>query len=1022
MRNLLLLAILALSVNGYSQKKKASPPAPAAPRDTAFLKALQYRNIGPTQGGRATAVAGINSQPSTYYMGATGGGVWKTEDYGITWKNVSDGFFSTPSIGDINVFQPDPKVVYVGTGSDGIRSNIIIGKGVYKSTDAGKTWKHIGLEKVGQIGAVEIHPTHDDTVFVAAIGQPFNPNKERGVYRTHDGGKTWQQVLYLSDTIGAADIEFAPGNPSIVYATMWRAERKPWTIISGGNQAGGIYKSTDGGNTWKKMTNGLPTGLIGKIDLAVSDADPRRLYALVEAPAAERGIYRSDDMGESFRLISNKKELTDRPFYYCNIEANPLNADVLFVMSTSYWKSTDAGKTWRSLPVPHGDNHDLWINKRDTSVMIQCNDGGANITTNGGRSWSSQLNQPTSELYQVDVDDQYPYWLYAGQQDNGTTISVPSLPPYDPQNGPASFLMSTGGCETGPAVPKPGNPNIVYANCKGRFTVYDKTTGQERVYVVGGGNMYGHNPKDLPYRFQRVSPIHVSPHDPNVVYHTSQYVHRTTNDGLTWETISPDLTANDPSKQVISGSPITRDITGEEFYSTIYDIKESLITRGLIWVGANDGPVHVTRDNGKTWTNVTPKELSPGGRIDCVEPSPHQEGKAYFVSLRYQLGDWKPYIFKTMDFGKTWKLITKGIPSDFPVRVVREDPKAPGVLYAGTEYGMFISLDDGENWQAFQQNLPVTPVTDIKVHRNDLVISTMGRGFWIIDNITLLHQLAGARQQDAFLFKPADTYRYRYQGNTRTETPYYPAPAATIDYYLKGKPQGDIKLEILRGDKVIRTFASATAQQPAQAANSRDMGTNFVARNTRADLTKNAGVNRFRWDMAHEGPWDADANRNKRGGHRVSPGEYQVRLTVNNQSFTQRLTLLADPRISGKVSADDMKAQEQLAGEVTILLDTAKRVTDRIKKQRKEIATLVKEGKATASQSEADKALASLEAALVTKEGIYETPRLVDQINYLRQQLDQADQRPGKDLYDRYETLKKEWNKVNAEYIALSKM
>lgn len=1021
MRNLLLLAILALSVNAYSQKKKAAPPVPAPPRDTAFLKALQYRNVGPTQGGRATAVAGINSQPSTYYMGATGGGVWKTEDYGITWKNVSDGFFSTPSIGDINVFQPDPKIVYVGTGSDGIRSNIIIGKGVYKSTDAGKTWKHIGLEKVGQIGAVEIHPTHDDTVFVAAIGQPFNPNKERGVYRTHDGGKTWQQVLYLSDTIGAADIEFAPGNPSIVYATMWRAERKPWTIISGGNQAGGIYKSTDGGNTWKKLTNGLPAGLIGKIDLAVSDADPKRLYALVEAPAAERGVYRSDDMGESFRLISNKKELTDRPFYYCNIEANPLNADVLFVMSTSYWKSTDAGKTWKSLPVPHGDNHDLWINKRDTSVMIQCNDGGANITTNGGRSWSSQLNQPTSELYQVDVDDQYPYWLYAGQQDNGTTISVPSLPPYDPQNGPASFLMSTGGCETGPAVPKPGNPNIVYANCKGRFTVYDKTTGQERVYVVGGGNMYGHNPKDLPYRFQRVSPIHVSPHDPNVVYHTSQFVHRTTNDGLTWETISPDLTANDPTKQVISGSPITRDITGEEFYSTIYDIKESSITRGLIWVGANDGPVHVTRDNGKTWTNVTPKELPSGGRIDCVEPSAHQEGKAYFVSLRYQLGDWKPYLFKTQDYGKTWKLITKGIPTDYPVRVVREDPKAPGVLYAGTEYGMFISLDDGENWQAFQQNLPVTPVTDIKVHRNDLVISTMGRGFWIIDNITLLHQLSGARQQDAYLFKPADTYRYRYQGNARTETPYYPAPAATIDYYLKGKPQGDIKLEILRGDKVIRTFASATAQPPAQAANTRDMGTNFVARNTRADLTKNAGVNRFRWDMAHEGPWDADAARNRRGGHRVSPGEYQVRLTVNNQSFTQPLTLLADPRITGNVSADDMKAQEQLAGEVTALLDTAKRVTDRIKKQRKEIAALVKEGKATAPQTETDKALASLEAALVTKEGIYETPRLVDQINYLRQQLDQADQRPGKDLYDRYETLKKEWNKVNAEYGAVSR-
>lgn len=1012
-------SFLALATLAMAQKKKTPSPQPAPPADTAFFKALQYRSVGPTQGGRVTTVAGIHSTPSTYYMGATGGGVWKTEDYGVTWKNVSDGYFSTPSIGDINVFQPNPKIVYVGTGSDGIRSNIIIGKGVYKSTDAGKTWKHIGLEKVGQIGAVEIHPTHSDTVFVAAIGQPFNPNKERGVYRTHDGGKTWQQVLYLADTIGAADIEFAPGNPSVVYATMWRAERKPWTIISGGQQAGGIYKSTDGGTTWKKLSNGLPAGLIGKIDLAVSDADPKRLYALVEAPAAERGVYRSDDMGETFRLISNKKELTDRPFYYCNIEANPLNADVLFVMSTSYWKSTDAGKTWRSMPVPHGDNHDLWINKRDTSVMIQCNDGGATITTNGGRSWSSQLNQPTSELYQVDIDDQYPYWLYAGQQDNGTTISVPSLPPYDPQTGPASFLMSTGGCETGPAVPKPGNPNIVYANCKGRFTVYDKSTGQERVYVVGGGNMYGHNPKDLPYRFQRVSPIHVSPHDPDVVYHTSQFVHRTSNDGLSWEIISPDLTANDPTKQVISGSPITRDITGEEFYSTIYDIKESSLARGLIWVGANDGPVHVTRNNGQTWTNVTPKELPPGGRIDCVEPSSHQEGKAYVVSLRYQLGDWKPYIFKTLDYGTTWKLITKGIPADYPVRVVREDPKSPGVLYAGTEYGMFISLDDGENWQAFQQNLPITPITDIKVHRNDLVLSTMGRGFWIIDNITMLHQLGQARTQQAHLFKPADTYRYRYQGNTRNEVPYYPAPAVTIDYYLKGKPQGDIRLEVLRGGKVIRSFTSAAPQQPAQAANTRDMATNFVSRNARADLSKNTGANRFRWDMAHDGPWDADPARNKRGGHRVSPGEYVARLTVDNQVLTQPFNLLADPRINGKVSLDDMNAQEKLAGEVTALLDTAKKVTDKIKKQRKEIAALLKEGKASAAQADVDRKLAALEATLVTKEGIYETPRLVDQINYLRQQLDQADQRPGKDLYQRYGTLMNEWIKTHAEYLAV---
>ncbi len=1009
MKYLLILVCLLINFSDATgqKKKKSTQPVETFIPDTAFLKSLTYRCIGPTRGGRVTAVAGITSQPGTFYMGATGGGLWKTEDYGITWKNVSDGYFATPSIGDVNVFQPDPRIVYVGTGSDGIRSNVIVGKGVYKSTDAGKTWKHIGLEKIGQIGAVEIHPTHADTAFVAAIGQPFQPNRERGVYRTRDGGKTWQQVLYLSDTIGAADIEFAPGNPEVIYATMWRAERKPWTIISGGKQAGGIYKSADGGNSWRKITQGLPGGLIGKIDLAVSDADPKRVYALIEAPVGERGVYRSDDMGETFKQVVDKKELTDRPFYYCNIEANPLNADVLFVMSTSFWKSIDGGKTWKSLPVPHGDNHDLWINKRDTSLWIQSNDGGANVTPNGGKSWSSQMNQPTAELYQVDVDDQYPYWLYAGQQDNGTTIAVPTQPPYDPQTGPASFLMSTGGCETGPAVPKPGNHNIVYANCKGRFSVYDKSTGQERVYVVGGGNMYGHDPDQLKYRFQRVSPIHVSPHNPNVVYHTSQYVHRTTNEGMTWETISPDLTANEPSRQVVSGSPITRDITGEEFYSTIYDIKESSLKAGLIWVGANDGPVHVTHDAGKSWTNVTPRELPSGGRIDCVEPSPHKEGKAYIVSLRYQLGDWKPYILKTLDYGKTWTSITTGIPIDYPVRVIREDPGIEGVLYAGTEYGIYVSLDDGAHWQPFQQNLPITPITDIKVYRHDLVLSTMGRSFWVIDNITPLHQIAKAKGQPAFLFKPADTYRFRYNPTGVSDIPNFPVASVIFDYYLKAKPTDEVTLEIFSKGKRIRTFTSMAPPANTQAGG-RNMATNFTTRTARTDLPRRPGNNRFRWDMTHEGVWDSDATRSRRNGHRVSPGQYEARLTVDKQVYSQHFTILADPRVKDKVSQEDMEAQESLVFEVNAILDSVKRSADRIKKQRKEVAEAVKAGKANEAQLDLDRKLAKVEARLVTKEGIYETPMLIDQLGYLRSQLDQADQRPGKDLYVRFEELKKE--------------
>ncbi|MFN7117123.1 MAG: WD40/YVTN/BNR-like repeat-containing protein, partial [Saprospiraceae bacterium] len=790
-----------------------------------LFQELKYRSVGPLRGGRATTVTGIAAQPNTFYMGATGGGVWKSTDYGVTWTNVSDGFLATPSIGAIRVAESNPNIIYVGTGSDGIRSNVIPGKGVYKSTDAGKKWSLVGLEKTGHIGAVEIHPTNPDIVFVAAIGNAFAPNPERGVFRTKDGGKSWEKVLYIADSIGITDLEFAPDDPNTIYAAAWRVERKPWTIISGGKSAGGIYKSTDGGTTWKKLEKGLPKGLIGKADLAVAKSNPNRLWALVEAPQGEGGVFRSDDRGETFELVSTKKELLDRPFYYCNIDANPLNANVLYVSSTSLWKSTDGGKNWQSMRVPHGDTHDMWINPNDTLIMVECNDGGANVSTNGGRTWSTQFNQPTAELYQVEVDDQFPYWLYAGQQDNYTTIALPSLPPRTMQAGANAYIMDTGGCETGPAVPKPGNPNIVYANCKGNFSVYNKLTGQEMNYYVGAANLYGHHPKDLTFRFQRVAPIHVSPHNPDVVYHCSQYVHKTTDDGKTWEIISPDLTGYDikGQGQVISGFPITRDITGEEYYSTIYEINESKLQEGLIWVGANDGPIHVTKNGGKSWENVTPKDLPGGGRVDCIDPSPHKPGKAYAAILRYQLGDPSPYIYKTEDYGKSWTRITNGIPGDYPVRTVREDPDREGLLYAGTEYGMFISFDDGKNWQPFQQNLPVTPITDIKVHRKDLVLSTMGRGFWILDNLTPLHQLNIDKKSTALAIAN-ESYRMRYQGTSVNELPTYPAPGVIIDYYLVNNVTNEIKLEILdAGGKVIRSFTGN--KNAGSAGNERDMQT-----------------------------------------------------------------------------------------------------------------------------------------------------------------------------------------------------
>ena len=967
---------------------------------------LEYRSVGPTRGGRVTAVAGHQATPGTFFMGASGGGLWKTTDYGNAWKNVSDGFFASPSIGAIGIAPSKPEVLYVGTGSDGLRSNVISGKGVYKSSNAGRTWENVGLEKTGHIGAVEVHPSDPDIAFVAAIGNAFQPNSDRGVFRTRDGGKNWEKVLFLSDTVGFADLEFQPGNPQVLYAAAWRAERRPWTIISGGVQ-GGIYKSEDGGNTWRKLATGLPNDLIGKIDLAVSAADPKRVYALIEALPGG-GLYRSNDGGESWSLVSSNRALLDRPFYYCNVTANPLNADNVFVNATGFWRSNNAGRTWASLDTPHGDEHDLWINPADTLVWIESNDGGANITRDGGRNWSTQLNQPTAELYQVEIDDQFPYWMYAGQQDNGTTIAVPSFPPYDSPIGPMGFYLPTGGCETGPAVPKPGNHNIVYANCKGCFSVYDKRSGQERNYFVGATNIYGHKPNDLKFRFQRVSPVHVSPHNPKVVYFGSQYLHRTLDEGQTWETISPDLTANEPDKQVISGSPITRDVTGEEYYSTIYEIRESSKQAGQIWVGANDGPIQVTRNNGKTWQNVTPAGLPKGGRVDCIEPSPHRANKAYAAILRYQLGDWHPYLYKTEDFGQSWSLITTGIPADYPVRTVREDPGREGLLFAGTEYGMFVSFDDGQNWQPFQRNLPITPVTDIKVHQGDLVLATMGRGFWILDNVEALRQVsATALAQPSLLLKPRDQYRLRYPSNAKGNEPYYPAPGVQIDYWLKDAPKGEVTLEILNAQmQTIRAFTTQNTPRDTLRIPSRaGMAMGFIIAGFTDALRKTPGLHRFVWDLRHLGAWDRGGNRVSRGARMAAPGQYYARLSVDGVVTVQGFKVLADPRmLNAGVTVKDMQQQEVLALQI-IELESRSRILG---------STITQERNSAQQKNDANLQAFynGLYAELYMAEGRYMTPRLLDQITYLRSMLDQGDQKPGKDAFVRYDELKNWYNRL----------
>jgi photosystem II stability/assembly factor-like uncharacterized protein len=955
---------------------------------------LTYRNVGPTRGGRVTAVAGHPSQPSTFYLGSTGGGVWKTTNYGRSWKNISDGYFLTGSIGAIAVAPSNPEVIYTGTGSDGIRSNVIIGKGVYKSTDSGQTWQHLGLKETGQTGAVLIHPENPQIVMVAALGNPFIANPERGVFRSTDGGSTWTKVLFISDSTGAVDLEFAPDDPQIVYASMWLARRKPWTIISGGHE-GGIYKSTDGGVRWKKLTKGLPGGLIGKSDLAVSRQDPNRLWALIEAPEGEGGVYRSDDRGESFTLISTKKELVDRPFYFCNIDANPQDANSIYVGSTAFWHSVDGGMKWQQRRTPHADNHDMWINPADSNLYIQANDGGACVTTDGGKTWSSIENQPTAELYTVAVDDQFPYWLYSGQQDN-TTIALPSLPPHNAPGGPSAYWLEVGGCETGPAVPKPGNPDIVYANCKGRFGVYDKRTGQERQYYVGAANIYGHNPRDLEFRFQRVAPIHVSPHNPDIVYHASQYLHKTTDEGKTWEIISPDLTAFTPETQVISGSPITRDITGEEYFSTIYAVQESPVQEGVIWVGANDGPVHLTLDGGKNWKNITPGDLPPYGRVQTVEPSPFNPAKAYIAVYRYLLGDFRPYIYKTVDFGESWQLLTNGrngIPPDYPTRVIREDPNQEGLLYAGTEFGMFISLDDGKNWQSFQKNLPVTPVTDIRLKDDDLVLSTMGRSFWIMDDINILRQIPKAVSR-TILFHPGPAYRLRYRSTGDSDIPAYPEAGMAIRYYLH-QANEKLQLRIFNADgDLVRNYQAQSGQE--EAVSNTDMATGFQTESSASMLDHAPGAHTLHWDLRHETLRSGDDRRLR--GPIVSPGRYRIDLIDGLKTHSTKTEVLADPRIlETGISEDDLKKQEMLSLQIQRLYIEAR-----------EFETFIKDQISENKTSLAIEELRAIQSEITTAAGRYPQPRLISQISYLYNMLDQADQLPGRDAYQRYTSLRQQ--------------
>ena len=834
--------------------------------------AMRWRNIGPYRGGRVTAVAGVAQKPLVYYFGATGGGVWQTEDGGLSWNPISDGYFHSGSIGALEVSEADPNVIYAGTGEADIRSNFAEGDGVYKSTDAGQTWTNVGLKDTKQIGKIRTHPRDPDIVYVAALGNVFAPSKERGVFRSKDGGKTWQNVLFVDDTTGAADIAIDPSNPRILYAGFWHVRRKPWGMYSGG-EAGGLYKSTDGGDTWNELTNGLPKGVRGRIGVTISPANPSRVWAIVEAK--DGGMFRSDDAGKSWTRVNAEARIRDRPWYYSHIYADPRNADTVYVLALQIYKSIDGGRTYSVVRSPHSDHHSLWIDPANPLRMINSNDGGANVTMNGGLSWTTQDNQPTAQFYHVIADNEFPYRVYGSQQDN-SSVSIAYRGSGQRGSEERNDFYAVGGGEAGYIAPDPRDGNIVYAGSYyGLLTRYDHRTGQTQNISVWPESPGGRAAGDVKYRFQWTFPIVISPHDPSTIYAAANVLFKSNDEGRNWAPISGDLTRNDKTTLGPSGGPLTGDNSSADFYGTIFTVAESPRTKGLIWTGSDDGLVHITEDGGKTWRKVTPPGLGDFSRIHMIEPSPHDAAVAYVAASRYQSDDRKPYIFKTSDAGKTWTATTTGIPDGSFVRVVREDPERKGLLYAGTEHGVFVSLNAGQSWQPLQFNLPDVPVTDLTVKEGDLVASTQGRAFWILDDLSAIRQSPEKTTGVPQLFRPRPAFRTR-------------GGHAGIFYYLPPSARGPVALEFQdAAGKTITTIRDAGAKP---------------------------GLNLYEWDMRYPSASPAPPGHVIFGGGMngpvAVPGKYQVKLTAGGTSSTEPLEIKKDPRLS--TTEEDYQKQFEL--------------------------------------------------------------------------------------------------------------
>ena len=911
-----------------------------------LFRGMKYRSIGPFRGGRSLTAAGIPGDPTTYYFGATGGGVWKSTDGANTWSPIFDKDGS-PSIGSIAVAASDPNIVYVGTGEACIRGNISDGDGVWKSLDAGKSWKSVGLKDSRAIGKVIVNPRNPDLVFVAALGHPFGPNKERGLFRTTDGGKTWDKVLYKDENTGAIDVAFDPQNSNILFASLWEARRTPWSLSSGG-AGSGIYRSSDAGATWKRLAeHGLPAGPYGRIGLAVA-ANSERVYALIEAK--EGGLYRSDDDGETWDLVNGSHGLFQRAWYYMHVIADPQDANTVYVADVEFFKSTDGGRNFNKIKVPHGDNHGLWIDPKNTKRMIASNDGGVTVSLDGGKSWTREDNQPTAQFYHVITDTQTPYYIYGSQQDS-STVAIASRSD-DGAIGRDNWY-EVGGGEAGYIAPNPADPNIVYAgDYQGNITRFDRRTNQVKSIAVWPELSDARGAAPLDHRFQWTAPIVISPHDPNTLYYGGERIFKTTDGGTHWEAISGDLTRNDKSKQQPSGGPVTVDDTGTEYYDTVFSIAPSPLAKGLIWAGTDDGLIQITRDEGKNWTNVTPKNvgLAEWSRISLIEASPHDPATAYVAVDRHQNDDLAPYIYKTTNYGATWSRITSGIPDGTFVRAVREDPKKKGLLYAGTERGVFVSFDDGAHWRSLQINLPITPVHDLVVKNDDLVLATHGRAFWILDDVSPLRQFADSvAQEDMHLYRSATAYR-AHAGESPARWVFAgknPPNGALIYFYLKPPAKTEmktpikqeVKIEILdAAGSVIRKYSS-TRNEPLD----EPLGPDDKKPEKQIKLEE--GLNRFVWDLRYE-----EANRvpnyflweygDGAKGPLALPGNYQVRLTANGKTLTAPFDVKIDPRVS--TSQADLEKQFKLEMDVREQLNRVYEAVNQIQDVREQLDGLKK--------------------------------------------------------------------------------